>query len=189
MTAESGSSAAPYAALGNRLRTAIRASRFESARPFSAALIQQQVRGASYGMIRNYMSGLSEPSLDFLAAAADTLRVRREWLAWGEGPRTLAEQPGEGERKRMLDGIKAEFPAFTGLEDWQVDAVVQTLGRALAESSWAVDPEQSGRAVGKLLVAGMRAFGLRASRLEPAQISALVSAALPLLSALAATTR
>jgi hypothetical protein len=189
MSPEIGPTAQPYADLGNRLRIAIKRSRFENARRFSAELVQDQVRGASYGMLRNYMSGLSEPSLDFLAAAADALRVRREWLAWGEGPRTLAEQPGVGERERMVDGIRAEFPAFSSVEEWQMDAVVQTVSRAMGGSSWAVDPEQAGHAVGKLLVAGTRAFGLRASRLEPAQIGAIVGAALPLLSALAATTR
>lgn len=52
---------------------------------------ETKARGSSYGSVHNYLNGKSEPPLEFLIAAADVLRVNREYLAFGRGHMTEAE--------------------------------------------------------------------------------------------------
>lgn len=47
------------------------------------AKAMQDVRGSSYGSIRNYLAGRSEPPVEFLLAAAEHLGVDANWLAFG----------------------------------------------------------------------------------------------------------
>jgi transcriptional regulator with XRE-family HTH domain len=56
------------------------------------------LRGASYGGVRQYVEGkIRNPRAELLRAIAGVLDVRPEWLAFDDGPMTAAE---EEERKR-----------------------------------------------------------------------------------------
>jgi transcriptional regulator with XRE-family HTH domain len=57
-----------------------------------------ELRGASYGGVRQYVEGnIRNPRAELLRALAGALGVRPEWLAYNEGAMTAAE---EAERKR-----------------------------------------------------------------------------------------
>lgn len=57
-----------------------------------------ELRGASYGGVRQYVEGnIRNPRVELLRAIAGALEVRPEWLAFDDGPMTAAE---EEERKR-----------------------------------------------------------------------------------------
>ena len=48
--------------------------------------LDRRVQGTSYPSIHGYLSGKSEPGLEFLAYAARTLGVSPGWLAFGTVP-------------------------------------------------------------------------------------------------------
>ena len=60
--------------MANRLRMAMEKAG-KKPHALAAALGRQRVRGSSYGSIRNYLSGKSEPPLEFVIAAGKELGV------------------------------------------------------------------------------------------------------------------
>ncbi len=74
-----------------RLQQAIEAH-FDSVKDFAKALEAAGHRGASYSQVRRYLSGRTEkaPPLEFVEAAAEALKVRPAWLAFGDGLMTVA---------------------------------------------------------------------------------------------------
>ncbi len=81
--------------LSKRLKKALedwkRGGAGRSISSFHRILAERQVPGSSYAMVHRYLRGQWKPSLGFLEAAAEVLGVRKEWLTYGEGPRTAAE--------------------------------------------------------------------------------------------------
>ncbi len=73
--------------------------------------VNPPVRGSAYSSVRSYCRGERNPPLEFLMAAADTLKVRLEWLREEEGAptewdarlRLLEEEVTAGEP--MLDSL------------------------------------------------------------------------------------
>jgi transcriptional regulator with XRE-family HTH domain len=63
------------------------------------------VRGASYGGVRQYHAGaIGTPRLELLQAIADVLDVRWEWLAYGEGEMTEEEERRRRWEERHREG-------------------------------------------------------------------------------------
>lgn len=63
------------------------------------------VRGASYGGVRQYHAGaIGTPRLELLQAIADVLGVRWEWLAYGEGEMTEEEERRRKWEERQREG-------------------------------------------------------------------------------------
>lgn len=77
--------------LGRRLHRSI--TDRTSFNALSEKLKERQVRGASRPTVRSYLRGDTEPSGEWLLAAAEILNVRYEWLKTGEGePRETDEK-------------------------------------------------------------------------------------------------
>ena len=80
--------------VGERLKAAIERRREEGRgglRQFSRTLAERGVRGSSLPSIYTYLKDEAVPSVDFMEAAADVLRVRLDWLRHGEGEQTESE--------------------------------------------------------------------------------------------------
>jgi len=97
---ESGPSPMTVRALGNTVR-----ERFPD------------VRGASYGGVRAYVEGrVRNPRLELLHALADVLAVRFEWLAYGDGEMTPAD---EKQRERSARRSVAAIARAEGTREWK----------------------------------------------------------------------
>jgi hypothetical protein len=71
------------------------------------------VPGTSLSAIQSYLRGV-EPTRPFIEAAAEVLRVRASWLAFGEGAQTQAEEAARREareRPRWQGTAEEEFRA------------------------------------------------------------------------------
>jgi hypothetical protein len=77
--------------LAERLRLAV-ALRGMTVYRLECLLRDQGVRGSSHGAMQRYLLGAT-PSLEFVAAAATVLDVRKGWLAFGEGPLSDHAEP------------------------------------------------------------------------------------------------
>lgn len=76
----------------------------------------EELRGTSYGGIRQYMEGkVKNPRAELLRAIADVLKVRAEFLLYGEGPLTEAEAVIEADREAHPDTERWR-PFLVGLE-------------------------------------------------------------------------
>lgn len=84
------------------------------------------VRGATYGGVRHYMTGtVANPSPELLRAIADVLGVRFEFLAYGEGAmtaeaeqvRSTAATPEEDEDWRSQPEVAAMIEEWPALAD------------------------------------------------------------------------
>ena len=98
-----------------------------SVREFVAALRDRHVRGASQSSVYNYVNARTAPSIDFLAEAASVLGIRREWLLFGEGEHTSAEELGQvwEEAVEGLVATAAKYPpAVSGL---LIDSITRLL--------------------------------------------------------------
>ena len=73
--------------LGERLRKAVNL-KYGSIRSFHKELEGRKVKGGSYPQVHRYLADKSTPSIAFLTAASEVLRVRRQWLLTGEGGMT-----------------------------------------------------------------------------------------------------
>ena len=67
-----------------RLRAAIDAAGL-TARRFALLMDESGVTGSGYSTVYRYLKGEAEPPRDFLSAAAELLKVRAAWLAFGDG--------------------------------------------------------------------------------------------------------
>ena len=74
-----------------RLRLALDRWPSGSHRTFSKYLKEKEVLGASYRQLARYLSGKSEPALDWIQAACELLDVSADWLVLGEGSIASAE--------------------------------------------------------------------------------------------------
>jgi hypothetical protein len=114
------------------------------------------LRGASYGGVRLYVSGDKfgraprRPREELLRAFADVLAVRFEWLAFGRGARTEAEQEGTDEAVTVLRLGQAP-PG---------EQVASTLAKALGR-----DPPPPGGPAPSWLPAALILWGHRRARL------------------------
>ena len=70
--------------VGVRLRAAV--GRWGSIRSFAKAVKDSPEGGRSSRMIHSYLKGTRDPPLSFIRDAAQLLRVREAWLAFGEYP-------------------------------------------------------------------------------------------------------
>jgi transcriptional regulator with XRE-family HTH domain len=69
-------------------------------------LLGPSVRGASYGSLRAYASGLvRHPRRDILTAAADVMGVNPEWLISGKGPMTA----GAAKARELVEVLPPEI--------------------------------------------------------------------------------
>lgn len=92
----------------------------------------KDVPGTSLSAIQTYLRG-AEPARPFIAAAADVLKVRAAWLAFGEGAPTQAEEAARreaGERPQW-EAVAAE--EFRARLPWEA---MGTAGRAHAWDVW-----------------------------------------------------
>lgn len=109
--------------IGERLEHAIK-QRMGSVRKFERTLKKQfpDVRGTSRQTLYRYFAGESDPGPAVIHAAAETLGVREDWLATGDG-----EMDAEAERLR-----RAQEAAVMG-DDEEVDPI-RGLLEAVAEA-------------------------------------------------------
>lgn len=99
------------------------------------------VRGSSYGSVRNYLSGKSEPPLEFLLAAAEALQVNANYLAYGKEHLTKARAKAAQVAEDAESGLKEELERV-GLNQAGRDlkkAVLRETG-GLQPSPWNVPP-------------------------------------------------
>ena len=89
-----------------RLREAIQEVWGGSIRGFQREMERREVRGSSYATIYSYLRGDTQPSRDFLEAAADVLGVRLRWLRFGEGEPTGEEEVAG---QALLEDAVADF--------------------------------------------------------------------------------
>ena len=96
-----------------------------SVRGLHRALRERSVPSSSYGSVNSYVKGKSEPRRDWIEAAAETLGVRAEWLARGDGAMTAAE---EAIRQRIDAGTSDEaYDDFIRRVDAQIDGMLAQL--------------------------------------------------------------
>jgi hypothetical protein len=95
----------------------------------------RDLRGATYGGIRQYMAGeVANPRVELLQAVADVLRVRPEWLAYGEGSQTPEGAIGAGISEAAQPAVR----------DWQRERALRlkhTILRAIGVPKPAPLPE------------------------------------------------
>lgn len=73
----------------------------------------KDLRGTSYGGIRQYVQGdVTHPRIELLRALADVLKVRSDWLAYGQGAMT------EEEEKARKAKEEASAGPSDGEEEW-----------------------------------------------------------------------
>jgi transcriptional regulator with XRE-family HTH domain len=82
-----------------------------SVRAFYRAMKEREVPGSSYPTIHRYLSDRTEPSMEFLEAAAEALEVRLPWLSSGEGGSTEEEERQRLEKRFTAKGLRME-PRF-----------------------------------------------------------------------------
>jgi hypothetical protein len=68
----------------------------------------EKVPGSSYTMIHKYLKG-TEPPLGFIAVAAETLGVQRDWLAFGAGPMRWTDVADEETSPPTAGGLATEL--------------------------------------------------------------------------------
>jgi hypothetical protein len=105
---------------GERLAAALELARARdpkwSMNRLARELRARGIRGSSYGSIRNYVVGNSEPPLEVLFAAAELLGVRREYLAEGQPPIIEAARGLQG-KKEPARGARAGLRLVTNIQD------------------------------------------------------------------------
>ena len=106
------------------------------------ALRERDVRGANLTSTYNYMNARTAPSIDFLAEAAGVVGVQRDWLLFGEGFMTEAEEATQAFRESvdqfgLLTGVYSV--AVSGL---LVDCVIRLLLAAPTGLSEAKDSQE-----------------------------------------------
>ena len=93
---------------------------------FLSAVRDRGVRGGSPTSVYRYVKAQIVPGIDFLVEAADVLGVRRDWLLFGEGEQTEAEEATRPEMLAMRamgsergtcfdDRLEGQGPALAGL--------------------------------------------------------------------------
>lgn len=87
---------------------------------FIHAVRERGVRGSSQTSVYRYVKAQIVPGIDFLAAAADVLGIRRSWLLFGEGAQTEAEEATRPQMSAMRatsfdDPLDVHGPAVDGL--------------------------------------------------------------------------
>lgn len=106
--------------VADRLRGAIKAWGSISAFAEVMSARRPRAKGSSRQMILHYLSSEVDPPLEFLTAAAEVLRRRPAWLAFGDGAPTKEE---EEERTRQVESylagttvrtLEGRFPVGTG---------------------------------------------------------------------------
>ena len=113
--------------VGERLKAAIERRREEGRgglRQFSRTLAERRVRGSSLPSLYTYLKDEAVPSVDFMEAAADVLRVRLDWLRHGEGEQTESEDELVERFTKNLDSatlviaeqwLRSAYPEFDRL--------------------------------------------------------------------------
>ncbi len=87
--------------------------------------VAPDVTGTSYASVYAYVDGRTDPPLSFLTVAAQVLRVRPAWLAFGDPPESPAEDPV---RETVRHGSQAVVFASLGMgENLMVELVKKLL--------------------------------------------------------------
>lgn len=88
------------------------------------------VRGSSYGSVRNYETGRSEPPLEFIIGAARLLNVNQRWLATGETAIDALELHREADREAEAARLQARLRPMKQDEEWLERAAPGRTARA-----------------------------------------------------------
>lgn len=146
------------ATIGERLRIAIRRmparGRERGIRLFQKQMEERYpgVTGTSYPSIHSYLQNRTAPPLEFLAAAAELLGVREEWLANGEGEMTEERQrimkaAPEPVEEDIDDVLEEAFPGYKALPAIVQYTFADVLGRAAEAQMLNLASQLDGRRV------------------------------------------
>ena len=138
---------------GGRLRDAITIwhggpggiESFVAALQQRAEQMEVSIPGANRAMVQRYLGGAAEPSVGFLAHAADVLGCRAEWLAFDRGARTDEEEaarlgvtaslqptlpePEPIQASTPEEMLHERFPGFESLPAWAKENVREACRR------------------------------------------------------------
>lgn len=154
----------------------------QSKRAFIKAMTARGTPGSSEPAVYRYLRGESEPSLSFLTEAAEELKVRREWLAFGDGAPTEEEEQARRRRTvRAADRRKGPSVAWWGefCQGWEwispesQAALVGALEKwvaARANGSIRGDVAPADNPVGRVFNDTLETLGIDAATLTPAQL-------------------